>query len=105
MRKVVALFLVKNENRLERRRFITSLGQIYILQQFVFDHSEELPDQIDLEMPLPFGFVKAIKGYYPKNKSIGEISGAKFYDNTFEVKGAWGSYNFKLDGNQLQLVQ
>lgn len=97
-------FLFKDENRLTRRRFITPFGQIYIVQQFDFDHSKELPDQINLEQPLPFGFTKTIKGYFPKTPEIGEIHDFKVHENTFEVKGAWGSYKFIHDGSQLQLV-
>ncbi|MBC7743088.1 MAG: hypothetical protein H7061_12885 [Bdellovibrionaceae bacterium] len=103
---MVVGYLSKDENLLQRRRFTTSQGQVFIIQQFDFDHSKELPDQIALERPLPFGFTKTIESYHPKkNSSIGKISEAKVIDNTFVIKGEWGSYLFKHNGNQLQLVQ
>lgn len=102
---MLAGYLFKDENLLERRRFTTPLGQIYVVQQFDSDHSKELPDRIDLEKPLPLGFVKTIKGYYPKTSSIGKILEAKVYDNALVVKGTRGSYTFEHNKNQLQLVQ
>lgn len=98
-------YLTKDKNLLERRRFTTPFGQIYFVQQFDYDHSKELPDQIVLERPLPFGFVKTIKLYHPKTSSIGKISEAKTHDNALVVKGTWGSYSFKYDNQQVQLVQ
>ncbi len=90
-------FLFKDENRLTRRRFITPFGQIHIVGQFDFDHSKELPDEINLERPMLFGFTKRIKGYIPKDNGIGEIHEFKVHENTFEIKGAWGSYKFIHD--------
>lgn len=102
---MLAEYLFQDENLLDRRRFTTRLGQIYVVQQFDFDHSEEMPDRIDLEEPLALGFVRTINRYFPKSLSIGKISEAKVYDNTLVVKGTSGSYSFKRNRNQLLLVQ
>ncbi len=80
------------------------MGQIYILQQFDFDHSKELPDKVELEQPLPLGFVKRIKVFFPEGPSIGKIHEAKTSENAFEIYGTLGSYKFKRDGNELRLV-
>ncbi|MBK7892284.1 MAG: hypothetical protein IPJ84_15995 [Bdellovibrionales bacterium] len=102
---VLVVFLIKDENLIGRRRFATQLGQVYLVQQFDFDNSKELSDKIYIEKPLPFGFIKTIKSYFPKNSSIGRISEAKVHGTTFVVKGDWGSYFFKYNGDQLELVQ
>lgn len=97
-------FLLKDENILSKRRFTTSLGQIYVVTQFDFDRSEELPDQITLEKPLPFGFVKTLTYYQHKISSIGKIHEVKSQNNSLELRGDWGSYRFLHDGSQLQLI-
>lgn len=102
---MLGAFLTKDENQLDRRRFTTSLGQAYIVQQFDFDHSKELPDQIELEQPLGFGFLKALRSYISKNPSIGKIQDARVHENSFEIIGTFGSYNFRHDGRQLQLIE
>lgn len=101
---MLAGFLFKDENRIGRRRFVSSLGQIYVVQQFDFDGSKELPDKVELERQLPLGFIKTIKGFFPETPSIGEISEAHEDENALELKGACGSYKFRFDGAQLQLV-
>ncbi|MFZ3229031.1 MAG: hypothetical protein WA160_02410 [Pseudobdellovibrio sp.] len=99
------MFFIGDENTIESRRFATRLGQVYLVQQFDFDKSKELPDRIYIEKPLPFGFIKTIKSYIPENSSIGSIYETKVHGNTFVVKGHWGSYFFKHNGDQLELVQ
>lgn len=98
-------FLTKDENRLGRRRFETPFGQIFVVQQFDFDRSHELPDKISVEKILPLGFVKTVDTFSQDKPSIGQIHAVKIYDDKLELTGDWGLYKFKHDGNRLKLLE